>query len=61
MHGIDDTKISDFRIESGLRLRILTKHTKHKNLQLNWLHDSEYIIVNITIIYLLCLYAVLFI
>jgi len=51
MHGTDDTKIRDFRIESGLILRILTEAYEMQNKQLNWLHDSEYIIINITIIY----------
>jgi len=61
MHGIDDTKISAFRIESGLTVRILTETYETQNQQLNWMHDSEYIIVNITLTYLLCLYVELFI
>jgi len=31
MHGIDDAKISDFRIESVLRVRILTEAYERQN------------------------------
>jgi uncharacterized membrane protein len=60
IHGVGEAKISDFRIQWGLRVWILTETCVTQSQYINWLRESEYIIVNITIIYLLCLYVVLF-